>query len=86
MMNWTAATRDLPLGSWIRVTNLNNSQSVIVQVTDRGPYKTDADGRAVRPLAAHPSRDVDLSYWAARKLEMLEDGVVPVRVEVLKKL
>jgi len=86
MMGFTAANRTLPLGSWIRVTNDANSRSVILKVTDRGPYKTDSAGRAVKPLAAHPSRDVDLSYWAARKLGMIEKGVSPIRVEVLKKL
>jgi len=63
----TAASRALPLGTRATVTNQENGKSVEVIVNDRGPY---VDGRVI-----------DLSRNAARKLDMIEDGTVPVRVE-----
>lgn len=63
----TAASRELPLGSKVTVTNQENGKSVDVIVNDRGPY---VDGRVI-----------DLSKKAARQLDMIEDGVAPVRVE-----
>jgi rare lipoprotein A (peptidoglycan hydrolase) len=65
----TAAHRWLPLGTRVRVTNLENGRRVVVQVDDRGPY---VGGRVI-----------DLSAAAARRLDMVEDGVVRVRVEVV---
>ncbi|MBP2228118.1 rare lipoprotein A [Azospirillum agricola] len=64
----TAASRALPLGTKATVTNQDNGKSVDVIVNDRGPY---IDGRVI-----------DLSKSAARKLDMIEDGTAPVRVEV----
>ena len=66
---FTAAHRELPFGSRIRVTNLENGRSVVVRVNDRGPY---ADGRIV-----------DLSEAAARELGMLHSGVARVHLELL---
>ena len=63
----TAASRALPLGSKVTVTNQGNGKSVEVIVNDRGPY---VDGRVI-----------DLSTMAARQLDMIEEGVAPVRVE-----
>lgn len=63
----TAAHRDLPLGSEVTVTNLDNGQSVRVKINDRGPY---INGRII-----------DLSKAAAHELGMIQDGVVPVKVE-----
>lgn len=68
----TAAHRTFPLQSWIRVTNERNGRSVIVRVNDRGPY--------VR------GRIVDLSRGAARKIDMIAAGIVPVKVELLKPI
>jgi rare lipoprotein A len=65
----TAAHRSLPLGTRVRVTNLENGRRVEVMVDDRGPY---VGGRVI-----------DLSAAAARRLDMVEDGVVRVRVEVV---
>ncbi|HWE73334.1 MAG TPA: septal ring lytic transglycosylase RlpA family protein [Stellaceae bacterium] len=65
----TAAHRTLPLNSRVRVTNLNTGRSVEVTITDRGPY---ADGRVI-----------DLSKAAAKKLDMVKAGLVPVRVETV---
>lgn len=63
----TAAHRKLPLGTEVRVTNLENGRSIVVQINDRGPY---VEGRVI-----------DLSKAAARRLGMVEDGVAKVRVE-----
>jgi rare lipoprotein A len=60
----------LPLGSWIKVTNLKNDRSVIVRVNDRGPMPK--------------NRILDLSYGAAEMLGMAHDGVDRVKLEVLE--
>lgn len=67
----TAAHRNLPFGTWVRVTNLNNNLSVVVRINDRGPY---IGGRIV-----------DLSAAAAQMVRMGKSGVVPVRVDVLDR-
>jgi peptidoglycan lytic transglycosylase len=67
----TAAHRTLPLGTRVRVTNTRNGRSVEVRINDRGPF-------------GNHSRIIDLSEAAARRLEMIDAGVVPVTVEVLK--
>ena len=63
----TAAHPDLPLGLEVRVTNLENGRSVEVEVNDRGPY----DG----------GRAIDLSRAAAERLDRIEAGTAPVRIE-----
>jgi rare lipoprotein A len=68
-MALTAAHRTLPLGSRVRVTNLTNGRSVILRITDRGPY--------------HKGRGIDVSQEAARRLRMVRQGVARVRVEEL---
>jgi rare lipoprotein A len=69
-----AAHRTLPFGSVVRVTNLENHRSVTVRVIDRGPYgKNWCQGTII-----------DLSRVAARRLRMVEDGKVPVRVVVMR--
>jgi len=68
----TAAHKSLPLGTMVRVVNLRNNKSTIVRINDRGPY--------VR------GRIIDLSRAAARQIDMVHAGVVPVRVEVLKPI
>ncbi|MBC6475476.1 MAG: septal ring lytic transglycosylase RlpA family protein [Hormoscilla sp. GM102CHS1] len=65
----TAAHRNLPFGTWVRVTNLNNNLSVVVRINDRGPY--------IR------GRIIDVSAAAAQEVRMRQSGVVPVRVDVL---
>jgi rare lipoprotein A (peptidoglycan hydrolase) len=65
----TAAHRTLPFGSKVRVTNLHNGRSVVLTITDRGPFRA--------------RREIDLSYGAARALGMVERGVATVRVELL---
>ena len=65
----TAAHRYLKFGTKVKVTNLNNGRSVVVRINDRGPF---AKGRVI-----------DLSAAAARSLNMIHSGVVPVEVTVL---
>ncbi len=71
MHKLTAAHRTLPMGTHVRVTNLKNGRSVEVRINDRGPYGS-------------RSRLIDLSEAAARRLDMIEAGVVPVTVEVMR--
>jgi rare lipoprotein A len=63
----TAAHRQLPLGSEVKVTNLENGRSITVAINDRGPY---VGGRVI-----------DLSKAAARRLGIVEDGLAEVRLE-----
>lgn len=65
----TAAHRTLAFGTRVKVTNLVNDLSVIVVINDRGPFKR--------------GRIIDLSYAAARRIDMLRQGVVDVSIEVL---
>jgi len=68
----TAAHKHLPFNTMVRVTNIRNNKSVIVRINNRGPY---AKGRIL-----------DLSVVAAKKLDMINDGIIPVRAEILKKI
>ena len=63
----TAAHRTLPMGSMVRVTNLSNNESVVVRITDRGPF---VDGRII-----------DLSLAAAKMIDVYRPGTAKVRVE-----
>lgn len=65
----TAAHLKYPFGTYVRVTSLENGNVVIVRINDRGPYRR--------------SRIIDLSRAAAEELDMIHDGLVKVRVEVL---
>jgi rare lipoprotein A len=69
MYKLTAAHRTLPFDTMVRVTNLNNGKTTTVRITDRGPF---VDNRVI-----------DLSLAAAREIESVGPGVVPVRLEVL---
>src|SRR5437016_5651928 len=69
MYKLTAAHRTLPFETMVRVTNLNNGKSTVVRITDRGPFVD--------------NRIIDLSLAAAREVDSVDAGVVPVRVEVL---
>lgn len=63
----TCAHRSLPFGTQLKVVNLNNDQSVIVRVNDRGPFVK--------------GRIIDLSKSAAREIDLLSTGTAPVRIE-----
>lgn len=69
MYDMTAAHLTLPLGTYVRVTNLRNGKSVVVRVNDRGPY---IEGRTI-----------DLSYGAAKALNFTEKGLQRVRLDVV---
>jgi rare lipoprotein A len=63
----TAAHKTLPMGTTVRVTNLVNNQSVIVRITDRGPFAG--------------NRVLDLSEGAAKQIDLYRMGVAKVRIE-----
>ncbi len=69
MYKMTAAHKTLPLPTYVEVRNLRNNKSVIVRVNDRGPF-------------VH-NRIIDLSYSAALKLDMVEDGTSLVEVKAI---
>lgn len=69
MYAMTAASKVLPLGTKVRVTNLQNDKSVIVKINDRGPF-------------SH-NRIIDLSYAAAAKLGYQKHGLAKVKVTTL---
>ncbi|WP_224411963.1 septal ring lytic transglycosylase RlpA family protein [Oscillatoria salina] len=66
----TAAHRSLPFDTYLKVTNLNNQESAIVRINDRGPYI--------------PPRSLDVSWGVARCLNSEEDGVVPYRAVIMQ--
>ena len=68
----SAAHRTLPLGTVIRVTNLDNSKSIDVKINDRGPFAK--------------NRILDLSYGAARELGFLADGTARVKIETFDEV
>ena len=70
MYQFTAAHKTLPLPSFARVTNLDNGESVIVRVNDRGPF--------------HDGRVIDLSYAAAVRLGITQRGTGNVEVRALQ--
>ena len=69
MYSMTAAHKNLPLPTYLKVTNVDNNKSVIVRVNDRGPF--------------HQSRIIDLSYSAAYKLDMLKTGTANVSIKAI---
>jgi rare lipoprotein A len=71
----TAAHPSLPLGSRVRVTNLENRESVVVRITDRGPSRRNRREGVI----------IDMSRAAASRLNMRREGRARVRVEVLKR-
>ena len=70
----TAAHRTWPFGTVARVTELESGRSVVVTITDRGPFGKNRRKGAI----------IDLSKAAARRLKMVDDGVMRVRVDVLR--
>lgn len=70
MYGISAAHPTYPSGTIVRVTNLTNYKSEILRINDHMPQ--------------HPKRIIDLSYGAAQKLDIIDDGLAEVKVEVLK--
>jgi rare lipoprotein A len=68
MRDFTAAHPSLPLGTFVRVTNLRNGKAVVVRINDRGPFVDD--------------RIIDVSYSAARALGFKERGLQTVRLDL----
>ncbi|WP_337074745.1 septal ring lytic transglycosylase RlpA family protein [Aeromonas veronii] len=66
---FSAAHRNLPIPSYVQVTNLDNGLETIVRVNDRGPFNS--------------PRLIDLSYAAAKQLEMVDSGEARVRLELI---
>ncbi len=71
MYDMTAAHPTLPLGTYVRVTNLHNGRVVVVKVNDRGPI---VEGRII-----------DLSYGAAQALQFEHRGLQKVRLDLVKQ-
>ena len=69
MYGMSAAHKNLPLPTYLKVTNVDNNKSVVVRVNDRGPF--------------HPSRIIDLSYSAAYQLNMLKTGTAKVKIQAI---
>lgn len=70
MYAMTAAHKNLPLPTYVKVTNLKNGKHIIVKVNDRGPF--------------HENRIIDLSYTAAIKLDIIKNGTGLVEVRALQ--
>lgn len=66
----SAAHKTLPFGTIVRVKNLRNGKTVEVRINDRGPFIK--------------GRIIDLSKGAAKKIDMINDGIVPVELTILK--
>ena len=66
----TAAHRELPFGTKVKVTNRKNNKSVIVRINDRGPFVS--------------GRVIDLSFAAAKQIGIVQAGVADVELQVLK--
>ena len=67
----TAAHKSLAFGTRVRVTNLDNGKHTVVRINDRGPFVK--------------GRIIDLSYGAAKQIQMLQSGVVRVKLEGLSR-
>lgn len=78
---YTVAHRTLPLGSVLLL--LTEYDTLLVQVTDRGPYATDSLGRAVFPLQPHPTRDMDVSMQVAKDMRFITQGVGTVQYRLI---
>jgi rare lipoprotein A len=70
MHDLTAAHRTIPFNSLVRVKNLATNQAVTVRINDRGPFKGD--------------RIIDLSYEAAMRIGMIQNGTAPVELEIVE--
>jgi rare lipoprotein A len=70
MYDLTAAHPSLPLGSWVRVTNLRNGRTVVVRINDRGPIV--------------PGRIIDVSYSTAEALNFKLQGLQQVRLDLVR--
>jgi len=70
MYKVSAAHREYPFGTIARIINLKNNKQIILEINDRGPF---IEGRII-----------DLSYAAAVELDFVRDGIIEVKIEILK--
>ena len=70
MYGVTAAHKNIPFNTTVRVTNENNGKSLLIRINDRGPYVA--------------NRILDCSYGAAKKLGFIGEGTTPVKIEVIE--
>ena len=70
MYGVTAAHKELPFNTTVRVTNENNGKSILIRINDRGPYVG--------------NRILDCSFGAAKKLGFVGDGTAPVKIVVIE--
>ena len=70
MYGVTAAHKELPFNTTVRVTNENNGKSILIRINDRGPYVG--------------NRILDCSFGAAKKLGFVGEGTAPVKIEVIE--
>ncbi len=66
----TGAHKTIPFGTKVKITDLKNNKSVIVTITDRGPYSK--------------KRMVDLSYAAAKEIDLITPGISKVKLEIIE--
>ena len=66
----SAAHKELPFNTIIKFVNISNGRKLKVRINDRGPFIA--------------GREFDLSYGAAKKLDMLKDGVIRAKVSIIK--
>lgn len=66
----TGAHKKLPFGTKVKITDLKNNKSVIVTITDRGPHSK--------------KRIIDLSYAAAKEIDLIKAGLSKVRLEIIE--
>jgi len=71
MNDATAAHRTMPFGCKVRVTNIFNGRSTVVRINDRGPFRK--------------GRIIDLSKSAAEKIGVVENGIAPVKLEIISR-
>ena len=69
MYDMTAAHKTLPMNTMVRVTHLENGKNIVVRINDRGPFVK--------------SRIIDLSHTAAQRIDMIQRGTAPVRLEII---
>lgn len=69
MYEMTAAHKTLPMNTMVKVTNLENSKSIVVRINDRGPFVKE--------------RIIDLSHTGANRIDMIKKGTAPVRLEIV---
>jgi rare lipoprotein A len=79
----TCASPILPFNTIVEITNLANNKSIVIRVNDRGPFKMDMNGKALRPLQAHPIRVLDLSEESFKSIGDLDKGLLNISYRIV---